>query len=620
MVEDEVADAKLVEHVLCDAGYKVELKRVETEEEFIRILDSNAPDIILSDHGLPSFDGFAALKLAKQKAPQIPFIFVTRVFDEATLVRSLREGATDYVLKNGLSKLAPALISALKNGLQSASAKSSDTVSLSALQSFIDDLTVENICVINQAGQIVLWSKGAERQEKLSSKQAIGKDFSILFSKEEVDTGKPKEIIERVRKLGKYEDSQKTNEASTVVYKTLMGASGEVEGVIRYVKKSVPSVKDGLKDPTELTFKKLVEATTDYGICMLDPKGNVVTWNTGIARLTGYQEEEILGKNMALFFTQEDILRGVPETELEKCRAAGGSTSEGYCRRKNGTTFYTEWTLTSIFDDHKKLAGFSRIFRDISYRKAREDAIRLENQKLEVKVSERTQQLQETIKELEAFSYSVSHDLRAPLRHISGFVNILQETSAEALDEAARGYLKIIADSVKQMDLLIDNLLSFSRVGRAEMHKINFNFDQVLQVAIREFDFDMVNRKVDWVIGNVGDVHGDPHLIRQVITNLLSNALKYTRTKPVARIEISSETLEQEKVVHIKDNGVGFDMKYSNKLFGVFQRLHPESDFEGTGIGLANVRRIIQRHGGRVWASGKVGEGAEFSFSLPKPG
>jgi signal transduction histidine kinase len=239
------------------------------------------------------------------------------------------------------------------------------------------------------------------------------------------------------------------------------------------------------------------------------------------------------------------------------------------------------------------------------------------NAELEHRVRERTAQLQEANHELESFSYSVSHDLRAPLRHITGFAQLLARKVGPTLDEASRGFLETILSAAQQGGTLIDDLLSFSRMSRAELHKRTVDLRTLVEEVCRELEADASGRDVEWRIGQMPQVEADPALLRQVVRNLLGNALKYTRPKPHAVIEVGAHTVEDAVEVWVRDNGVGFEMQYVDKLFGVFQRLHTHEEFEGTGIGLANVRRIISRHGGRTWAEGALGQGATFHFSLP---
>ena len=222
-------------------------------------------------------------------------------------------------------------------------------------------------------------------------------------------------------------------------------------------------------------------------------------------------------------------------------------------------------------------------------------------------------------KELEAFSYSVSHDLRAPLRHITGFVELLNKRDMEGMDEKSRHYLQVISESAQKMGVLIDDLLAFSRMGRAEMMRSRIDFNVLVKEIVDDLKGETQGRDIVWEIAPLPVVEGDAAMLRQVLANLVSNALKFTLPRPQARIEIGAVTDQpRETLFYVRDNGVGFDMKYVDKLFGLFQRLHSQEEFAGTGVGLANVQHIIHRHGGRSWAEGTVDGGATFWFALPK--
>ena len=245
--------------------------------------------------------------------------------------------------------------------------------------------------------------------------------------------------------------------------------------------------------------------------------------------------------------------------------------------------------------------------------------LRIKNAALERKVRQRTAQLEVVNKELEAFAYTVSHDLRAPLRHIGSYVNFLKCSRTSNLSEEDRGFLNNIVGSTVRMTRLIDDLLAFSRMGLSELKQTSVDPNVVLEEALQQIQPEIGTRRIVWKKNPLPPLQADPSLLRQVFINLLSNAVKYTRQRNPAEIEIGCLSESAEEIVFfVRDNGAGFDMKYVPKLFGVFQRLHRQEEFEGTGVGLANVRRIISRHGGRAWAEGKVDEGATFYFTLPK--
>jgi K+-sensing histidine kinase KdpD len=251
---------------------------------------------------------------------------------------------------------------------------------------------------------------------------------------------------------------------------------------------------------------------------------------------------------------------------------------------------------------------------ELEQRKRREDEIR----KLNNELAKRARDLETSNNELESFAYSVSHDLRAPLRHVVGYSELLQKQAASLLDEKSRRFMETILESSKRMGNLIDDLLAFSRIGRTETKNTLVSLDQLVKEAVAEIGQDTAGRDIVWKIHPLPVAYGDRSMLKLVIGNLLANAVKFTRMRAPAEIEIGCADGEDEVEVFVRDNGAGFDMQYVDKLFGVFQRLHLPEEFEGTGIGLATVRRIIHRHGGEVRAEGSVDQGATLYFSLPK--
>lgn len=326
---------------------------------------------------------------------------------------------------------------------------------------------------------------------------------------------------------------------------------------------------------------------------------------------------DILGWSMAEFLARPFLDFVHPDDHAPTLQAVARQVQAGQrvlqfenrYRHKDGSWRVLSWCSMP----HLEL--MYAIARDVT----REKAAAAQIVQLNTALQSRAGQLEAANKELEAFSYSVSHDLRAPLRHIDGFVDLLAKQNSDKLDDHGKRYLKIITNAARQMSSLIDDLLVFSRMGRAEMRRQAVDLNALAHEAIASLQADLTGRKVTWKIATLPPVKADAAMLRQVLVNLIANAIKYSRPRNPAIIEIgcASETPEEFQFF-VRDNGVGFDMEYVDKLFGVFQRLHRSEEFEGTGIGLANVRRIILRHGGRAWAEGKVDAGATFHFTLPK--
>lgn len=352
-------------------------------------------------------------------------------------------------------------------------------------------------------------------------------------------------------------------------------------------------------------------------------QGIVTSWNQGAKRLFGYTSEEMIGQPVSCLIPQD---RQDEESRI-LVRLARHEPIEHYetiRRRKDGSDIHVSLTVSPVVDSHGRVIGASKIARDITEKKRAEEALRHRDSALTAAneaLKKQTDALVEANKEMESFSYSVSHDLRAPLRTIDAFSRIMEEEHGARLDSEGQRCLTVVRKAAARAGELIDDLLEFSRLGRQGMDFRSVRMVELARESAQELRTMKENRKIHLSLGDLPPCRGDQRLLKLVWNNVLTNAFKYTKNREEALIEIGwmpDDSRPDMLTYFIKDNGVGFDMKYVHKLFGVFQRLHRQEDFEGSGVGLAIVQRIVHRHGGRVWAEGKVDGGATIFFSLRK--
>jgi PAS domain S-box-containing protein len=404
-------------------------------------------------------------------------------------------------------------------------------------------------------------------------------------------------------------------------------------------------------EANEARLRKIFEAVP-VGVGMVQDRV-IIFANEAICRMLGYTHEALINQPARILYADDAELERVGRIKYPILVKEGTAVIETQFKHIDNQVIDVRMR-SALIDPEDISAGVISLIINITEQKKSEKELTQYREHLEALVAERTaeikqrvaeveqlnrgmlnlladlqatneyvsrtaQQLEETNAELESFAYSVSHDLRAPLRHISGFVNLLQADAGDQLDEQSTYYLQVINKAAIKMGQLIDDLLAFSRMGRKELVKKRVNMNELLAEVQQQFTQDIGNRDVIWKIESLSEVMADPALLRQVWANLLENALKYTRIRPTTSIEIGQMPPGEnnEVIFFVRDNGVGFDNRYIDKLFGVFQRLHRDEEFEGTGIGLATVRRIIHRHNGRVWAEGKIDKGATFFFTLP---
>jgi PAS domain S-box-containing protein len=374
---------------------------------------------------------------------------------------------------------------------------------------------------------------------------------------------------------------------------------------------------------SEERYRRVLSALVE-GVVVIDAAGKIISANPGAERILGAPAEKLLGlsiMNPAWGVLRED---GSPCPSEEFFTIKSLRTGESFSNiiiglhRPDGQLLWLDGNTQPLFRPGKT-APYAVVasFFDITHRMQLEAEIQKLNADLEQKVNQRTSDLTLANEDLESFSYSISHDLRAPLRAIEGFSQALLEDHQKNLDAEGKRLLKSVSRNALRMAQLIDNLLAFSRIGRKNLIQQKVTMNPLVKSVVAELLSVEPKRSVATDIKSLTDAQGDSAMIRQVWTNLLSNALKFTRRQPEPHIEVGCSEENGQLVYYVRDNGAGFDMQFADKLFGVFQRLHEPEEFEGTGVGLAIVQRIVRKHGGRVWAESRVNQGATFYFSLP---
>lgn len=372
---------------------------------------------------------------------------------------------------------------------------------------------------------------------------------------------------------------------------------------------------------SEQRYRLMVDAIQDYCVYFVDDAGIVTEWSESAQRLHGHSRAQILGQSYAVLLAHDGANEDEadPDQVLRLAKTHGQWETRGWRLREDGSRFWAHMVLTALRNEAGESQGLSCITRDMTAAKSLEDVMNDLNKELEKRVAERTQQLVAANKDLDVFSHMVSHDLRAPLRHISSFVSLLQEQLGPTADMLALQYMGNIAKASKRMSLMIEGLLEYSRLGRVTLESQLIPLGPLLQGVITHLQQENQDRAIDWVIEpDLPMVRGDAMLLAQACGNLLSNSVKYTRTRSVAKITMGCQPNPVGGVIfYIRDNGVGFDLEKAHNLFVMFQRQHHSMDFEGVGTGLALAQRIIERHGGRIWAETALDQGCTFYFTLP---
>jgi PAS domain S-box-containing protein len=515
-----------------------------------------------------------------------------------------------------------------------------------ALQEQAQILDSAQVFVRDMESRVVFWPRGAEKLYGFKTQEALGILSHDLFH---TQFPEPLETIEKkLFGTGMWEGEliHRKRDGSTIVVSSAWVLHRNSQGrPVRILETNIDiterkqaeerlaqQAEEMSRQAEELArSRQALEAQTLMlqsvlnsmveGLVATDERGQFVIWNPAAERIIGLGAANLSPEEWAAHYGVylPDTVTPFPTERNPLLRAIHGETNTAEMFVRNPELAEGAWIEASaspLKDKNGVLCGGVVAFRDITQRKTDEREIKKLNEELEQRVIERTAQLETANKELEAFTYSVSHELRAPLRHISGFSTILLEECGPKLDTTAQHYLQRIQEGTSNMGRLVDELLGLARVGRHSLQRQITGLNSMLAEVISMLKTETDGREVEWKIGSLPFVECDPILIKQVFQNLISNALKYSRPRPRAVIEIGQTEEKGQLAIFVRDNGVGFNMKYADNLFGVFQRLHSAEEFEGTGIGLATVQRIVQKHGGRAWAEAEVDKGATFYFTL----
>jgi PAS domain S-box-containing protein len=481
------------------------------------------------------------------------------------------------------------------------------------------------IVMVDPGGRIASWNAGAERITGYRADEAQGRRFEIFYTPEDLAVGKPTRALAAARDEGRHEEEgwRVRKDGSRFWAHVVWTAVLDDQGMVRGFAKITRDISEQRRTQIALRqgderFHLLVNSVKDYAIFLLDLNGYIVSWNAGAERTKGYRADEIIGRHFSVFYTEDAVSSGHPAYELARAIAEGRYEEEGWRVRKDGSRFWANVVINAIRPDDGETVGFVKITRDVTERREMQLALNRANAELERRVGERTAELQLANAELESFSYSVSHDLRAPLRSIDGFGKLLLSQAAPKLDLEERDYLDRIRAAAQRMSHLIDDLLNLSRVARAEIERRPVDLAPIAESVLAELGRAEPERAVSVSVEPGLTADGDRRFVQIALENLLSNAWKFTRNTPAPRIEVGRSERDGRAVFFVRDNGTGFDMTYAAKLFTPFKRLHGK-EFEGTGIGLATVQRIVRKHGGAIWAESEPGRGATFFFTLGGP-
>jgi PAS domain S-box-containing protein len=482
------------------------------------------------------------------------------------------------------------------------------------------------IFMLDPTGHIVSWNEGAKRLKGYHSSEIIGRHFSTFYTAEDLETKKPERELKIAVATGKYEEEgwriRKDGSLfwANIVITALFNDQNQLIGFSKVTRDLTERKKaDEVLQQSEERYRALVEQLADYGIFMLDEKGRIVSWNEGAKRIMGYTADEIIGKYVSIFFPEEDIINGKPGIELKVAKEKGKYEEEGWRLRKDGNRFWANVVVTAVYNNNGAHIGFSKVTRDLTERKESEKALKQSYERyrqLATELKATNTSLQYANQELEQFTSIVSHDLQEPIRTIKSFLQLIEIKLSQGQYGDLSVYIQKSIGAATRMRELIQNLLHYSQLAKNAVVMQRIAVEDVVNEALQNLKMAVegCGARIQ-VESEVEEFKGDRVQIVQLIQNLLSNALKFTREEnPQVTIRCKMENGHVK--FSIADNGIGIAASDMNKVFEIFRRLHTEKTYPGTGIGLAICKKIVDRHGGRIWPESEVGKGTTFHFTL----
>jgi PAS domain S-box-containing protein len=678
VVEDSEDDTLLLVRKLRQGGYDTTFERVQTAESMKEALDKREWDIIISDYVLPTFNGSAALDIAKRTGLDLPFIIVSGKIGEDAVVEVVKAGAHDCIMKDNLSRLVSVVKHELLNAEVRRERKQAEE-SLRQHKEHLEELVKERTAeLLSRNAQLAEEIVERERTEEALRRakdewertfDAVPDLIAILDDRHRVvranramadrlgrtpdesvglpcyvavhGTERPPAFCPHTRTLADCrEHTAEVREDQLgghflVSTTPIFDEQGKLTGSV-HVARDITKRKraeDALRESEE-RFRLMVEAVQEYAIFMLDPEGNVASWNVGAERIKGYKAEEIIGRNFSVFYPHDDIECGKPQGELKAAVWQNHVEDAGWRVRKDGSRFWANVVITALNDEAGNVKGFAKITRDLTEHKKAEEALRIARDQLELRVRERTAELEKANtrlrqynkrlealnKELQDFAFVASHDLQEPLRKVRTFGDMLSAKCGVSLDEASRDYIKRMQRAAARMQNLINSLLSYSRVTTNSEPIDEIDLDESVKTALSNLEMMSREKNARVEVGDLPTIRADRVQMVHLFQNLIGNALKFQQKGQSPHVKIYARIRDDEGIVEIciEDNGIGFEEKYLNKIFQPFQRLHGRgSEYEGVGMGLAICKKIVERHGGKITARSQLGRGSTFIVTIP---